>query len=70
MLLRNLSHRQGLVNGARGVVERFAGSQQLPVVRFTNGEVVTVGKEKWTISAGGSPLLPVLSVAVGETGDT
>lgn len=52
MLLRNLSHRQGLVNGARGVVERFAGSQQLPVVRFDNGEVVTVGKEKWTISAG------------------
>ncbi|GAB4815472.1 hypothetical protein N2152v2_002518 [Parachlorella kessleri] len=53
MLLRNLSHRQGLVNGARGVVERLAGSQQLPVVRFTNGEVVTVGKEKWTISVGG-----------------
>lgn len=52
MLLKNLSRRQGLVNGARGVVEAFSGSQRLPVVRFANGEVVTLGKEKWTLSAG------------------
>lgn len=52
MLLRNLSHRQGLVNGARGVVERFTGSQQMPVVRFASGQVVTIGREKWTISQG------------------
>eukprot|EP00887_Chlorella_sp_A99_P003493 scaffold7.g3493.t1 len=53
MLIKNISHRQGLVNGARGVVERFSKSQQLPVVRFASGEVVTIGREKWTVSSGG-----------------
>lgn len=28
-------------------------SQSLPVVRFANGKVVTVGRERWTIAAGG-----------------
>ena len=37
MLVRNISQGQGLVNGARGVVERFIGSTNiLPVVRFAN----------------------------------
>ena len=26
---------------------------QLPVVRFASGEVVTIGRERWTISSGG-----------------
>jgi hypothetical protein len=52
MLIRNISHRQGLVNGARGVVERFSEGQGLPVVRFASGRVVTVGRERWTIAAG------------------
>ncbi len=35
MLTRNANARRGLVNGARGVVERFAGTlNRLPVVRF------------------------------------
>ncbi|KAL4856085.1 ATP-dependent DNA helicase PIF1 [Chlorella vulgaris] len=53
MLIRNVSHRQGLVNGARGVVERFSEGQGLPVVRFASGRVVTVGRERWTIASGG-----------------
>ena len=53
MLIRNVAAGKGLVNGARGVVQRFAGSQRLPVVRFSNGQSVTVSKERWTIASGG-----------------
>lgn len=37
MLIRTLSVRKGLVNGSRGVVEKFVGGAlKLPVVRFAN----------------------------------
>ncbi|CAL8472054.1 g11596 [Coccomyxa elongata] len=53
MLTRNISANKGLVNGARGVVERFVGKTiRLPVVRFASGLEVTVGKEQWTIKSG------------------
>lgn len=37
MLTRNVSAKRGLVNGARGVIERFIGNSiRLPVVRFAS----------------------------------
>lgn len=54
MLIRTLSASRGLVNGSRGVVESFVGGAlKLPVVRFVNGEVRTVGRERWTLASGG-----------------
>lgn len=53
MLTRNLSSRQGLVNGARGVVENFTPSG-LPVVKFARGGAsMTIGRERYSIRQGG-----------------
>ena len=44
LLVRNLSSRRGLVNGARGVVTKFQGStMRLPVVRFANVSELIAG---------------------------
>uniref|UniRef100_A0A095BZ99 ATP-dependent DNA helicase n=1 Tax=Schistosoma haematobium TaxID=6185 RepID=A0A095BZ99_SCHHA len=56
MLLRNLDTSRGLVNGARGVIEKINNDNGLPEVRFysakangTNGILHVVQMEKWTI---------------------
>ncbi|CAH8510966.1 unnamed protein product [Schistosoma rodhaini] len=56
MLLRNLDTSRGLVNGARGVVEKINNDTGLPEVRFypakaneSNGILHVVQVEKWTI---------------------
>jgi ATP-dependent DNA helicase PIF1 len=53
MLNRNISARQGLVNGARGVVERFTPGG-MPVVRFAASDAaITISRERWTVRVGG-----------------
>jgi ATP-dependent DNA helicase PIF1 len=47
MLITNLSHDSGLVNGSRGVVVRF-DEDRLPVVQFHNGVVLPIGHTKWS----------------------
>ncbi|CAH8495587.1 unnamed protein product [Heterobilharzia americana] len=56
MLIRNLDTSRGLVNGARGVVEKISSDSGLPVVRFypsrsngSNGFSYIVQIENWTI---------------------
>ena len=47
MLTRNKDLERGLVNGSRGVVERFvldSDGDQVPIVRFDNGLVEKVAK--------------------------
>jgi len=48
MLLINLDQEKGLVNGSRGVVIGFDGaSQQHPIVRFQNGQELTIVPHQW-----------------------
>ncbi|VDP85772.1 unnamed protein product [Schistosoma mattheei] len=56
MLLRNLDTSRGLVNGARGVIEKINNDNGLPEVRFysakasgSTGILHVVQMEKWTI---------------------
>ena len=47
MLTRNKDLERGLVNGSRGVVERFfteSNGDRIPVVRFDNGTVQRIGR--------------------------
>jgi len=56
MLLKNLNVAAGLVNGARGVVEKWSSSGN-PVVKFMNGASQEVKMEKWQVKAGGGAVL-------------
>ncbi len=47
VLLRNLDIAGGLVNGSRGVVVGFAGTDE-PVVRFACGATMTITRVTWT----------------------
>ena len=48
MLIYNLDHEIGLVNGSRGVVTRF--ENDLPVVKFMNGIEKTIDFNTWEIT--------------------
>jgi ATP-dependent DNA helicase PIF1 len=42
------SDEYGLVNGSRGVIERFCdGPEPLPMVKFKNGEVIIIERASW-----------------------
>jgi ATP-dependent DNA helicase PIF1 len=48
MLLTNKDVEHGLVNGSRGIVERFCdGPEPLPMVKFRNGEVLIIEPASW-----------------------
>jgi len=56
MLLKNLNVSSGLVNGARGRVERFS-SDGHAVVRFVGGVTQEIKSDKWTVKGGPGVLL-------------
>jgi ATP-dependent DNA helicase PIF1 len=49
MLLTNINHEKGLVNGARGIIEGFEGSEEtrVPVVKFHTGDVENISAHTW-----------------------
>ena len=48
MLLTNMDIEHGLVNGSRGIVERFCdGPEPYPMVKFRNGEVIIISPATW-----------------------
>ena len=52
MLLKNLNVAGGLVNGARGRVEKFSSEGGNPVVRFLGGITQEIKSEKWIVKGG------------------
>lgn len=55
MLLKNLDLTNGLANGSRGVVIGFL--QDLPVVKFLNGEERIIDMEVWEVIENDKPIL-------------
>ena len=55
MLLKNLDLANGLANGSRGVVIGFL--QDLPVVKFLNGEERIIDMEVWEVIENDKPIL-------------
>jgi ATP-dependent DNA helicase PIF1 len=49
MLLTNINHEKGLVNGARGIIEGFQGEEgiQIPLVKFTTGIIEPIPNHTW-----------------------
>jgi len=48
MLLTNMDVEHGLVNGSRGVIEKFCeGPEPYPMVKFRNGEVIIIQPASW-----------------------
>ena len=48
MLLTNMDVEHGLVNGSRGVIEKFCeGPEPYPMVKFRNGEVIIISPASW-----------------------
>jgi ATP-dependent DNA helicase PIF1 len=48
MLLTNMDVEHGLVNGSRGVIEKFCeGPDPFPMVKFRNGEVIIIQPATW-----------------------
>ncbi len=55
VLTKSIRPKDGLVNGTRGTVTKFSGNiTSLPVVKFTNGLEVVVGRESWGITVNGT----------------
>jgi ATP-dependent DNA helicase PIF1 len=49
MLLTNINHEKGLVNGARGIIDRFEGTEEsrVPVVKFHTGDIEPISPHSW-----------------------
>jgi ATP-dependent DNA helicase PIF1 len=57
VLNKSIRSKDGLVNGARGVVTKFINSvTRYPVVRFANGVEAVIKTETWTIMSGGKEI--------------
>jgi ATP-dependent DNA helicase PIF1 len=57
MLLKNLDLQHGLANGSRGVISGFI--DELPLVKFMNGEERIIGMEEWEVIENEKHLLSV-----------
>lgn len=52
VLVVNQRSEEGFVNGLQGVVTGFEPSTDLPIIKFVNGQEITVGPYTWNHSMG------------------
>lgn len=62
ILVKTIDTLQGLVNGARGVVMRFARETNCPVVKFENGEEHTIRQAEFVLRIGGKTVARRLQI--------
>tara|TARA_B100000073_G_scaffold272866_2_gene232608 strand:- start:488 stop:1732 length:1245 start_codon:yes stop_codon:yes gene_type:complete len=60
MLIYNLDIDRGLINGSRGIVTKFV--DDLPVVKFMNGEEITINYHEWEIEEKGQKIVTISQI--------
>ena len=49
MMLKNTFAKEGVINGSIGIVRSFDNKKGYPVVEFSNGSYLTIGREEWCV---------------------
>lgn len=49
MMIKNTYQKEGIINGSLGIVRDFSPKKSYPIVEFSNGKILTIGPEEWSI---------------------
>jgi len=49
MMLKNTHQKDGIINGSIGIIKEFSKKSNYPIVEFSNGAVLTIAPETWSL---------------------